>query len=83
MPLQHLKGKKDKGENANNFKICNTFSVFKTNKEAFRKSYLNKMITRLIVTLSVETKIWLRLVNSELGFVKQTWKLLPIKLQND
>lgn len=41
------------------------------------------MITRLILTQSVEAKIWLRLVNSEIGFVKQTWKLLPIKLQND
>lgn len=33
MPLRQLKGNKDKGENANNFKICNTFSIFKANKE--------------------------------------------------
>lgn len=52
----------------------NEFSAFNTNKrKALEKTYLSKTITNVMLILSAETKIWLRVVNSELSFVRQSW----------
>lgn len=80
MPLYQLKGKKNKGEDANDFKTCSKFSLFKTKKKKKKEKVLRNS---LFLILSAESKIWLRSINSEIGFVKQSWYLLPIKLQNN